>query len=120
MADSVDGFSLRLSKRDNAKAERRQQGRLLDTIPVAWTAGRTVDGATKAVFVKVWYQDADERAAVVASASPIAVAMATAKDDASDIPQLEEFRAVFEVLPTGWIFDDNQLEAKILRRLRAQ
>ncbi len=120
MAHVVDGFELRFTSRRSWKAERREHGRLLDIIPVTWTKGRTVDGATNDIFLRVWYQSDAELAAVAASRNPIVVAMAIAKDYSKEPHEFEEFRAVFEVQPTGRVFDEKSLETKILRRLRAQ
>ena len=93
MAQVIDGFELKFVSRLR-KAERRQNGRLLDTIPVTWakswrqvTVPRTapqpkgkIVPEQKESFIEVWYQDAAEMEARKGDAAPLVVAVATTSE----------------------------------------
>jgi hypothetical protein len=130
----VDGFELKYVSR-NQTAERRLNGRLVDTIPVAWVAswrnGPPPDmrgPAPKAnaskkpqardAFVEIRFVDADAMAAQKA-VSPFVVALALARPASEKRGGTAEFRGVFEVAPTGVELSPTSIETKVIRRLTA-
>ena len=101
MAHFVDGFDLTFTSRRSWKAERRQRGKVIDIVPVTWTKGRWQDPVTKDVYQEVWFQDRNEMLERNGSSEPFVVAVGVAKDYSKMPHEFEEFRAVFEVVPTG-------------------
>ena len=114
----VDGFDLKFTSRRSWKARRREHGRLIDTVPVAWTKGRRVL-ATKEIFQEVWYQDTVEVTERADNPAPFAIALAVAHDYNKLPHDCKEFVGVFEVVPTGKILSEKSIETRVLRRLRA-
>jgi hypothetical protein len=131
----VDGFDLKFVSRTQS-AERRHNGRLIDTIPVAWTASWRSGPAPVApdalpgkaarraqppqVFVEIAFNDPADMAAQQAKPVPFVVALAEAK------PKTErsrggaaDFRGVFEVTPTGVQLSPTSLETRVIRRVLA-
>jgi hypothetical protein len=133
MPQTVDGFELKFVSRLR-KAERRHNGRLIDTIPVTWAStwrqappvkssaapkgAKAAAAAPKEIFLEVWYQDAAEMEARKADAAPFIVAVATTKGDEGKPEKFAEFRGVFEVIATGEVLGPNSLESKIIRRAK--
>lgn len=135
MAQIIDGFELKYVSRLR-KAERRQNGRLIDTIPVTWaktwrqappvapTAAPKGARVTKMaapprdIFLEVWYQDAAEMEARKGDGAPFFVALATTSEVAGKPDKFSEFRGVFEVTATGEALSPNSLESKVIRRAK--
>ncbi len=132
MAQIIDGFELKFVSRLR-KAERRQNGRLIDTIPVTWAKtwrqappvkvsaapkGAKVVPAPRDIFLEIWYQDAAEMEARKGDAAPFIVAMATTSEVAGKPDKFSEFRGVFEVTATGEALSPNSLESKVIRRAK--
>lgn len=130
----VDGFELKFVSRTQS-AERRHNGRLVDTVPVAWVSSwrngeapvaseaapkNAKKSAPREAFLEIAFHDADEMAAQKAKAEPfvVALAQAKAKGDKSRAAATE-FRGVFEVAPTGVELSPLSLETRILRRVVA-
>jgi hypothetical protein len=120
MTHPVDGFDLKFTTRRSWKAQRCQNGRLIDVVPDTWTKGRRVDEPTKQIFQEVWYQDEAEMARRAANPSPFVVALAVAHDYTVLPHAFKEFVGIFEVTATGKVLGDKSIETKVLRRVRAQ
>lgn len=132
MSQIVDGFELKFVSRVR-KAERRQNGRLIDTIPVTWAKtwrqappvrptaapkGSKVVAAPKEIFLEVWYHDAAEMEARKADSAPFVVALASTQSAEGKPDKFSEFRGVFEVTATGEVLSPNSLESKVIRRAK--
>lgn len=145
MTSFVDGFELRFVSRTQS-AERRLNGRLLDTIPVAWvgswrngpppdmrtpppnvsTAAPPQKGSAKAsrkaqprdAFVEIRFLDAEAMAQQKAG-TPFVVALALARSGEEKRGGVADFRGVFEVAPTGIELSATSLETKVIRRVTA-
>jgi hypothetical protein len=139
----VDGFELKYVSRTQT-AERRLNGRLVDTIPVAWvaswrhgpppdmrtpppntsTAAPIPKGSKKAprdAFVEIKYLDAEAMAEQKKAASPFIVALALARPKSETTRgSTTEFRGVFEVAPTGVELSPTSIETKVIRRVTAK
>jgi hypothetical protein len=146
MTSFVDGFELRFVSRTQS-AERRLNGRLLDTIPVAWvaswrngpppdmrtplanvsTAAPTPKASSKGsrkvqprdAFVEIRYLDAEAMAAHKAGTTPFVVALALARPTDEKRGGVADFRGVFEVAPTGVELSPTSIETKVIRRVTA-
>lgn len=132
----VDGFDLKYVSRTQS-AERRLNGRLVDTIPVVWAAswrstpapsageaspsGKAARrAAPREAFVAIDFQDAEALAATKAKPEPFVVALAHAKPKGEKSRgAATEFRGVFEVSPTGVELSPTSLETKVIRRVVA-
>ncbi len=133
----VDGFELKFLSRVQ-RAERRRDGRLIDTIPVSWAkswrqapivvpengaAPPPTKGAKKAApreaFVEVTCKDPDELKAMKAEKKPFAIALAATKPNGEKAERFGEFRGVFEVAATGVELSPTSLETKVIRRILA-
>ena len=118
MPHDIDGFQLRFTGRNTWKAERREQGELLDVIPVAWTKDTDTERSTQAI----WYRknnlrEMEERLAV---REPFVVAVAEAKDYRVIPHSFKKFSGVYEMVATGVRLGKQGIQARILRRLGAR
>jgi hypothetical protein len=78
-----------------------------------------VDEWSNEIFLKVWYRDDAERAAMSSQRS-LSLSRCIAKDYQTFPHAFQEFRGLFEVAATGVAFDDGSIETRVLRRVRAQ
>ncbi len=130
----VDGYELKYVSRTHS-AERRRNGRLLDTIRVAWVTswrnappvrepdalpskGGSKKSQPRDAFVEISFKDADEMAEKKKASMPFVVALAHAKPK-GERGSSTEFRGVFEVAPTGVELSPTSLETKVIRRVTA-
>ena len=103
MAHEVDGYDLTYVSRTSWKAERRNAGKLFDTVAVTWTDGWRHDEATIARFIAVYYKNAAEMEIQRANTMPFVVAVAEAHDKRVHPRVFKRFIGVFEVLATSRI-----------------
>jgi hypothetical protein len=118
MAHLVDGFEVAFKSRRGWKATLRLHGRLIDTVPVTWTEGRSQDGPD--VFQEVWFPNEEELEAHRTSTAPFRIALAIAKDYSQHPHEFQEFRGVFEVQATGQRLTENSIQTRVLRRFPAR
>jgi hypothetical protein len=117
MTHPVDGFNLKFTARTNWKAELRERGVLIDTVPVTWTKGWAKrDGET---FLRVWFRKQVDLQKYNARTEPFLVAVAKAKDYAVHPHQFDHFTSVFRVAATGEILDEISIQTRVVERVRA-
>jgi hypothetical protein len=117
MAHAVDGFKLKFTSRTSWKAERRQQGRLIDVVPVTWTKDYRV--LENGILLDVHFKKSAEAQEFNSLSDPFVVAVAKAKDDRQTPPEFDFFTSLFRVLATGQILSEHTIETRVLERLRA-
>jgi len=117
MAHCVDGFELSFKDRRSWKAKRVAHGKLIDVIPVTWTKGMRKE--SNEIFQEVWFRDVAEMETFRSQSAPFVVALAIAKDYSVIPHAFDEFRGIFEVIPTGIVLSENSIETRVLRRIRA-
>lgn len=133
----TDGFALKFVNRTQS-AERRLNGRLIDSVPIAWAeTWRSVpppkepdalpskkNGASrKAVprdaYVAIGFKDADALAKLKAAPQSFVVAVAHQRPK-GERGRMVEFRGVFEVTPTGVDISPTTIETKVIRRVTGE
>jgi hypothetical protein len=117
MGHSVDGFDLKYTSRTSWKAERRERGKLIDIVPVTWTDAQHRQAGE--IIQVVYYQKPDELELARLNPVPFVIALAAPKHPTARPREFDEFRGVFEVVATGRALDDESIETRVIRRLRA-
>ena len=117
MGHSVDGFDLKYVSRTSWKAERRDRGKLVDIVPVTWTDAQHRKGSE--IIQVVYYQKPDELELARLNPEPFIIALAAPKHPTARPRQFDEFRGVFEVVATGRALDEESIETKVIRRVKA-
>lgn len=117
MVHFVDGFKVRFTHRTSWKAEIRAHRALIAIAPVAWTESRRQCG--RDAFQGVRFQDASEMEQTRLRREPFIVALAVAEDYNNRPRKVRTFQGIFEVLSTGIQIKPDEIDTKIIRRLRA-
>ncbi len=133
MSSLVDGYGLKFVSRTQS-AERRLNGRLIDSVRVAWAdTWRSVPppkepdalpakasrkkAAPRDAYLAIAVKDSEERAKLIATPQPFVVAVARQREKGETGRNLVEFRGVFEVAPTGVELSPTTIETKVIRRI---
>lgn len=118
MVHKLDGFELGFTNRRSWKAERRQNGQLIDIVPVTWSRDLYRDGDQQ--FLRVHFSNVDDAEKYRTQQKPYVVAVAEAKDYGDERLSFSKFVALYEVVSTGKRLNDHSIETKIIERLGAE
>ncbi|WP_455269295.1 hypothetical protein [Rhizobium herbae] len=89
MARKLNGYDIAYTHRGSWTANLSYRGRLLETIPVAWTR----DYATP--MLTVWFKDVDEAARRLAEGVPFKVALSRREDGGASVQNIVNLFLVF-------------------------
>ncbi len=114
----VDGFDLKYTSRTSWKAARRQNGTLIDVVPVTWTKGWSTTDAGP--LLEVWFQKSNEMEEHRNRREPFVVAVAVAKDYKVHPHQHKQFVGVYRVASTGRALSEDSIETRVIERVTAR